>query len=53
MDARRSNLAVQAARGEEIDSSEIYVPGELVDKSNLDAYLAKYNEQQEIIASYQ
>ena len=46
-------LAVQAARGEEIDSSEIYVPGELVDKSNLDAYLAKYNEQQEIIASYQ
>lgn len=46
-------LAVAAAKGEELDSSEIFVPGQLVNKENLDAYLAEYNEKQEIIASYQ
>lgn len=46
-------LAVQAAKGETIEDSEVFVPGELVTKENLDAYLESYNAKQEIIASFQ
>lgn len=46
-------LAVAAAKGEAIESKEVFVPGQLVNHENLDAYMADYNEKQEIIAAYQ
>lgn len=46
-------LAVKAAKGEILDETEVFVPGQLVTKENLDVYLEDYNAKQEIIASFQ
>lgn len=46
-------LAVAAAKGEEITENRVYVPGELVTLENLDAYMEDYNAKQDIIASFQ
>lgn len=45
--------AVKAAQGEDLGGGDIIVEGDLVTISNLQEYLAKYNQAQEIIAAYQ
>ena len=46
-------LAVAAAKGEELTEKEVFVPGQLVNMENLDAYMEDYEAKQEIIASFQ
>lgn len=46
-------LAVAAAKGEELTETRVFVPGKLVTKDNLDAYMEDYNAKQDIIASFQ